>query len=144
MKSALQLMVLIAAGMSNAHAVCGVQSVEVSSGKLEVGRWDVVSPEIHRLTLPNGFALGLQIEPASPEKSKEIAKKLAGYPPVEWVKISLYDLRGPQPKQLTYTWGGANSYQGYGPGGGADRVREIGEPGIELKLTKPKCANTHS
>jgi hypothetical protein len=38
---------------------------------------------VNGVALPNGFALGLQIEPASPEKNKEIAKKLAGYPPVE-------------------------------------------------------------
>jgi len=40
-----------------------------------VARWDVVSPEIHRITLPNGFNVGLQIEPASAAKNAETAKK---------------------------------------------------------------------
>jgi hypothetical protein len=143
MKNTLYLMMLVGSGMTylqSASAACNVQSVVVSSGKTEVAHYDVVSPKIYRLTLPNGFALGLQIEPASAEQNQEIVKKSEGRAPAEWVKISLYDLRNNQSKRLTYTWGPTNSYQGYGPAGGADRVVEIGEPGIELKLSKPQCS----
>jgi hypothetical protein len=79
---------VLAAAIPHVHAACDVQSVAVSSGKVELAR--------------------------------------------------------PQPKQLAYTWGGVNSLQGYGPKGGATRVTEVGEPGIELKLTKPKCANSNN
>jgi len=147
MKSALYLVILVSSGptwLQSANAACNVQSVVVSSGKVEVANYEVVPSEIHRLTLPNGFALGLKSEPASPEKTQEIARKSEGRAPAEWVKISLYDLRKNQPKELTYTWGPTNSYQGYGPAGGADRVTEIGEPGIELTLRKPKCPNPTS
>jgi len=143
MKNILYLMMLSGSGLTclqSASAACNVQSVVVSSGKIEVAHYDVISPKIYRLTLPNGFALGLQIEPASPEKNQEIVQKSGGRAPAEWVKISVYDLRNNQSKRLTYTWGPTNSSQGYGPAGGADRVVEIGEPGIELKLSKPKCA----
>jgi len=146
MKSALYLAMLVSCGLTwlpSANAACGAQSVVISIGEVEVAHYEVVPSDIHRLALPNGFPLGLKIEPASPEKTQEIAKKTEDAP-VEWVKISLYDLRNNQPKELTHTWGAANSYQGYGPGGGADRVTEIGEPGIELKLSKPKCTNSAS
>lgn len=147
MKSLLRVTALISTLMAcipHAYAACDVQSVAVSSGKVELAKWDVTSPEIRRLNLPNGFALGLKIEPASPEKNQEVAKKLAGREPLELVEISLYDLKGAEPKRLSHTWGGTNSFQGYGPAGGADRVSEVGQPGIELKLSKPKCAHSHS
>jgi len=147
MKIALSIVILVTGGLTgleSANAACNAQSIVVSSGKIEVARYEVVPSEIHRLTLPNGFALGLKIEPASPEKNREIEKKSEGRAPTEWVKISLYDLRNNQPKELTHTWGGANSYQGYGPAGGADRVTEIGDPGVELKLSKLKCPNSTS
>ncbi|MFS2005054.1 hypothetical protein ACEN9F_15640 [Duganella sp. CT11-25] len=147
MKSAMCLAILVSSGLTalqSASAACNAQSVVVSSGKVEIAHYEVVPSEIHRFTLPNGFTLGLKIEPASPEKNQEIAKKSEARAPTEWVKISLYDLRNKLPKELTHTWGGANSYQGYGPAGGADRVTEIGEPGVELKLSKPKCTNSTS
>jgi len=146
MKSTLHAAALasvLAATIPHVHAACDVQSVAVSSGKVELARWDGASPEIHRITLPNGFNVGLKIEPASAAKNAETAKQLND-PTIELVKISIYDLQGPQPKQLAYTWGGVNSLQGYGPKGGATRVTEVGEPGIELKLTKPKCANPNN
>jgi len=43
---------------------------------------------------------------------------------------------------MTHTWGGANSRQGYGPKGGADRVDEVGNPGILFMLSKPGCADS--
>lgn len=144
MKSALYTAILVAGGLTwlpSANAACNAQSVAVSIGEVEVAHYEVVPSEIHRLALPNGFPLGLKIEPASTEKTQEIARKSEGHAPAEWVKISLYDLRNNPPKELTHTWGAANSYQGYGPAGGADRVTEIGEPGIELKLSKQKCTN---
>ena len=60
------------------------------------------------------------------------------------MKISLYDVRSQPPRLLAYTWGGTNSYQGYGALGGADRVDELGLPGITLMLFKPVCVTRAS
>jgi hypothetical protein len=144
MKKSFCVIALIASS-ALAHAACDVQSVAVLSADSELARWDVVSDEIHPITLPNGFQLGLQIEPASAEKNSEFAKKMKGLAePVELVKISLYDLGGSRARQLTHTWGGVNSLQGYGPAGGADGVMEIGEPGIVLDLKKTECSHPRS
>ena len=147
MTSALYKATMASIGMTwlpAAYAVCNAQSVVVSSGNVEVAHYEVLPSEIHRLALSNGFTLGLKIEPASAEKTQEIARKSEGRAPAEWVKISLFDLRNNPPKELTHTWGPTNSFQSYGPAGGADRVTEIGESGIELKLSKPKCTNSAS
>lgn len=146
MKSALRMIALISAatlGSPYAHASCGVQSVTLSSGKTELARWDVVSGEMREFTLPNGFRLGLQIEPA-PEKTRQLAEEWPEHPPVELVKISLFDLTSHRAKQLVYTFGGVNSLQGYSPKGGAAGVKALGEPGILLELKKQTCpaANT--
>lgn len=116
-----------------------VQAVSLSSGGKDIERWDVSATEIHRTRLVNGFELGLKIEPATAEKYRELLKKINQKAIDELVKISVYDMSGAEPKLLTYTWGGANSKQGYGPRGGASGVPAIGEPGIELWLHKPAC-----
>lgn len=147
LKNAFRIIALISGttlGFPYAHAACDVQSVTLLSGKTELEKWNVVPGEIRPITLTNGFKLGLQIEPASEEKNREFAEKMQDHPPVELVKISLYDLTGPHAKQLSHTFGGTNSLQGYGPKGGADAVIEIGEPGILLDLKKPTCSGATS
>lgn len=144
-------------GASSAVASClttgeRTQSVSLSSGGKDIEEWEVNSNEIHRTRMANGFQLGLQIEPATAEKYGELLKTAEKYgellkntnPPAydELVKISLYDMRGATPKLLTSTWGGANSKQGYGPRGGADSVKAIGEPGIVLWLHKAVCVKS--
>jgi hypothetical protein len=58
------------------------------------------------------------------------------------VLLALYDMTHPTPRVLTDTWGGANSLQVYGPEGGADRVTEVGQPGVTLLLERPLCARS--
>jgi hypothetical protein len=143
---------LLAFGSTSALADCWnnaerVQTVYVHSGAKELGHWTVDSSEIHRVQVPNGFEVGIQIEPATAEKYQELLDRLAqahATATSELVKISLYDMKLQPPKLLTYTWGGTNSFQGYGALGGADRVGELGLPGIRLTLFKPVCVTKAS
>ena len=135
----------IALFISGAHATCTkngerVQTVWLSSGGAKIEHWEVKPEEIHRIRLKNGFELGLRIEPATADKYRELLNRLPGSSAVdELVKISVYEMTATEPRLLTYTWGGANSRQGYGPRGGAARVEAVGEPGIELWLHKAVC-----
>lgn len=146
MNNALRMIALISVASfasPYAQAACGVQSVTLSSGKTQLAQWDVMPGEMREITLPNGFELGLEIEPA-PEKTRQLAEAWPEHPRVELVKISLFDLTSNRVKRLTYTFGGVNSLQGYGPKGGADGVKEVGEPGILLELKKPACSASYS
>ena len=125
------------------------QSVSLSVGGKDIEEWEVTSSEIYRTRLANGFQLGLQIEPATADKYADLLKTAEKHAELvkntkqpaydELVKISLYDMRGATPKLLTSTWGGANSKQRYGPRGGTDRIKALGEPGIVLWLHKAVC-----
>ena len=131
-------------GQSATYAECDkdgerTQTVWLSSGNKHIERWEVTDAEIHRTRLANGFELGLRIEPATPEKYRELLARHSLPAIAELVKISVFDMGGVNPKLLTTTWGGANSKQGYGPRGGANRVEAMGEPGIELWLHKAVC-----
>lgn len=114
------------------------QHVYLSWDSQTVTDWVVASDSIKAVTLPNGFALGVKIEEPEQEKYAELSDKLRYVP--EMVKISLFDLSANEPRLLTYTYGGANSLQGYGARGGADRVDELGTPGVLLTLLKPVCS----
>ena len=116
------------------------QMVVLSANGKDISTWDVKSDDIKSVTLPNGFKLGLKIEPADQEFYAKKAKTLKFID--ESVKITLFNVNGKSPKLLTYTWGGSNSIQGYGAKGGANRVVELGNPGIVLTLLKPVCAQT--
>ena len=112
-----------------------VQRVVLDWNHQHVDSWAVKTTDIHRVALPNGVQLGVQIEPQSiykHEKSNGTFKYLP-----ETVKISLYDMSGSEPKPLTHTFGGSNSIQGYGAQGGADSVAILGKPGVQLALLKP-------
>jgi hypothetical protein len=133
---------VLATGVASASCVSTgtpTQSVWLSSGSNEIGHWDVNPTEIHRARLANGFNIDLKIEPATTETYNSLQKKLNAKALNEMVKIAVYDMGGAEPKLLTTTWGGANSKQGYGPDGGANRVDAIGAPGIELLLHKAAC-----
>jgi hypothetical protein len=133
---------------SGATRACDVESgtrkqtVHLSWGGERLKSWAVLSPEIERVELPNGFNLGVKIEPASAEKYAELQAKTKHVS--ELVHISLFDLGGQEPVLLTHTWGGANSLQGYGASGGADRVEKLGDPGVLLTLLNPVCASKES
>ena len=102
------------------------QMVVLSVNGKDINTWTVKSDEVKSVTLPNGFKLGVKIEPADQEFYKKQAEKLKFVD--ESVKITLFNVSGDSPKLLTYTWGGTNSIQGYGAKGGADRVVELGNP----------------
>jgi hypothetical protein len=112
------------------------QTVHMSSDGKQLKRWTPVLGEIQRVRLSNGFELGLQIEPATAEKYRELLARSQVVP--ELVKISLFDMAGTTPALLSTTWGGANSKQGFGPRGGANGVPIMGQQ-IELWLHKPTC-----
>lgn len=114
-----------------------VQRVFLGSAGQSLDAWDVTSNAIHEVQLANGFRLGVKIEPLTAEKRAELAKAVKYLP--EMVEISLFDLSADSPKLIAHTFGGANSVQGYGPRGGADRVDELGAAGIELLLFKAVC-----
>lgn len=99
--------------------------------------WVASHGSMKEVDLPNGVRLGVRLDKPGlgeiPEASGE-----ARYTP-EMVRIDLYDLSGAAPVQLTRTYGGSNSMQGYGARGGASRVDSLGDPGIKLLLLKPVC-----
>ena len=116
-----------------------IQSVVVLSGRRVLGQWTGASTDIRTFLLPNGFQLGLKIEPAPANEYARFAEGVhAKYVP-ELVRIALFDMKAAVPRQITETFGGVTSMQGYSPHGGADRVVEVGEPGITLMLSKQEC-----
>src|SRR5689334_8967222 len=59
--------------VSGAHANCvsdggRTQSVALFVDGRQVDRWDIEARDVHRVRLPQGFELGLRIEPATAEK----------------------------------------------------------------------------
>jgi len=114
------------------------QTVDADWNGKRLASWEVDSSEPKVIHVPNGFKLGVLIQDATTEKYSELKKLAWPYVP-ELVSIVLYDMGSSLPRELTMTWGGANSIQGYGSEGGADRVEELGNPGLVLHLMKPVC-----
>ena len=136
-------------GLAMSLGAVGASACSVSTGEREqrvfaewngrsISDWAVVSDAVHKIDLPNAFQLGVSVEPAT---SYEEARSAFRHVP-ELVKITLFDMSTEPPRRLTTTWGGANSIQGYGASGGADRVVELGDPGITLIFQKPVCATS--
>ncbi|MBC3920826.1 hypothetical protein H8L32_25395 [Undibacterium sp. CY18W] len=124
-------------GVAHAELCPGVQKVSLTYGGNELAHWEGNSSQIHKLTLPNGFVLGVKTEQGAREiYERDFQRNVTQT--TELVKISLYDYSAAVPRYLTSTWGGSQSRQGYGPKGGADRVDELGS-GIVLNLDKPAC-----
>lgn len=119
-----------------------VQRVYAEWNNKHLGFWDVDSDEPKTFELSNGLKLGIQIEEATAEKYKELKDAWPHTP--EMVSIRLFDMSTTPHKQLTMTWGGANSIQGYSDKGGADRVKELGSPGLTLHLMKAVCVKSTS
>lgn len=117
------------------------QSVTLSVAGKQLDRWEPIAGQIHRVVLPAGFELGLQIEPATAEKYRELLKRVRSVD--ELVKITLLDGKDSAAKALSVTWGGTNSRQGFGPRGGANRVVEMGDQ-VDLWLHKPVCITLES
>jgi hypothetical protein len=142
MRHAIFLALSLLFGSLSAFADCAekgmrTQSVSLSVEGKRLETWLPVPGEIRRRRLPGGFELGIQIDPTTPEKYRELFAKhdLRGFD--ELVKISLYDMNGAAPKLVSTTWGGANSLQGFGRRGGANGVDMSDQ--IELWFHKPVC-----
>lgn len=105
--------------------------------------WEDVKTDIRQLVLPNGFKLGIKIEPATAEKYRELMKQTSSKGFDELVKIDLYDMGEKSPKLLSTTWGGANSEQGFGPRGGANRVNAMGQQ-VTMFFHKPACVTAET
>ena len=112
------------------------QSVSLSVEGKRLERWQPTPGEIRRTRLPGGFVVGVQIDPATPEKYRELLSKARAMD--ELVKISIYDANADTPRLLSTTWGGANSKQGFGPRGGANGIPALGDQ-IELWFHYPVC-----
>lgn len=131
----------LATAHGSASPCDATQQIRLSFGDRQIDQWSGTTDNIRHLVLPNGFKLGVKIEQASREKYEDFLKRMRKSSVPELVRISLYDETEATPRLMTYTFGGANSLQGYGPRGGADRVDEVGSPGIEFRLSKANCAN---
>ncbi|MFM7295379.1 MAG: hypothetical protein ACKO1K_11310 [Burkholderiales bacterium] len=128
---------------SPVKAVCDAsQLIRLSVSGAQIDDWSGTSDRVRSVTLPNGFKLGVKIEEASREMYAKWTQRTSATTHPEMVRISLYDLTEAVPRLITRTWGGANSKQGYGPKGGADRVDEVGNPGILFTLSKPSCSDS--
>ena len=114
------------------------QSVALSVEGRQLERWEVSTGEVHRIRLPRGFELGIRIDPTTPEKYRETFAKTQWRGIDELVKITLLDMRSAPPRELSVTWGGANSKQGFGPRGGANGVPDLIDQ-IELWFHYPVC-----
>ena len=141
MKYVAILAAAIVSASSGASASCSddgkrTQSVWLSSEGKHLELWEPAPSDIHRTRLPGGFVVGIQIEPTSSEKYRELFAKFRAFD--EMVKISIYDVNGDTPKLLSTTWGGANSKQGFGARGGANGIPVLGDQ-IELWLHYPAC-----
>jgi len=142
-RTLISLMIFVAMTMPLASIACNWETGEreqlviLTWDREPVTEWIVEHGVMKAVELPNGVNLGVEIDYPEQEKMQELSAKARHVP--EMVKISLFDLSGDTPKQLTYTYGGTNSLQGYGARGGADRVDLLGDPGIELTLLKPVC-----
>lgn len=112
------------------------QSVWLTSEGRLLEHWEPIPGQLHQVRLPGGFVAGIQIDPATPEKYRELFTKVRSF--AELVKIVILDMSETPPKPLSTTWGGANSKQGFGPRGGANGVPALGNQ-IELWLQKPVC-----
>jgi hypothetical protein len=134
--------------MSSAYANCIPDGVRTQSVALfvegrQIDRWDITSSEVHRVRLPQGFELGLQIEPATADKYRDLLAKTKWSSVDELVKITLLDMSTEPPREVSTTWGGANSKQGFGPRGGANGVPKLIDQ-IELWFHNPVCVGAGS
>lgn len=113
------------------------QYVFLSWNGNKLQNWEASMGDLHQITLPNGLELGIELDEPSPEKYRQLAERLQHIP--EIVQINLFRLSAEDRELLSQTYGGTNSIQGFGARGGANRVEQLGDPGITLTLLKPVC-----
>lgn len=138
------LALLVLGFASNAYTSCmtdGARTQYVAlyvEGK-KIEAWQPVAGQVHRVKLPQGFELGLLIDPATEEKYRELFNRHPTMRGIEeLVKIVLLDMSASPPAELSLTWGGVNSRQGFGPRGGANGVPQLVDQ-ISLDFHKPLC-----
>lgn len=103
----------------------------------QISHWEAIPGQVEQITLPNGFELGISFDEPEPDISKQQVERHDYV--WELVEIKLFDLSNEEPQLLSHTYGGTNSKQGFGARGAANRVSELGDPGILLTLFKPVC-----
>ncbi|MFP4207439.1 MAG: hypothetical protein ACLFSC_02195 [Wenzhouxiangella sp.] len=118
------------------------QHVFLSWNGQQISEWMVTNGEMQQISLPNGFELGVSLDEPGPDVYEQQADRNAYV--WELVEIKLFDLSAEEPQLLSRTYGGTNSRQGFGARGGANRVSELGDPGILLTLLKPVCLESKS
>ena len=118
------------------------QHVFLSWNGQQITDWIVTNGEIQKVSLPNGFELGISLDEPGPDVYEQQAERHDYV--WELVEIKLFDASNEEPKLLSLTYGGTNSKQGFGARGGANRVSELGDPGILLTLLKPICQESKS
>lgn len=118
-----------------------VETVELSIGGARIERWETLHGKIHQVRLPSGYQLGVRIDPTTREKYEELLTKMRGID--ELVKITLFDMNGAQPVQVSESWGGTNSTQGVRAIGGAKAIPAASDQ-FRLWLHKPVCVTRES
>lgn len=109
----------------------------------QIDQWDAIPGQIHQTKLPSGFTVGIEIDPTTAEKYREVISRFRGRGVDELANIRLFDVSQTPSKLLSQTWGGSNSKQGFGPRGGANGVPELIDQ-VELWLHKPTCITEES
>ena len=100
--------------------------------------WKAEPGEIKALSPPNGFALGIQIQPVSDSVYRDRLKKRTAVP--ELVEIVWFDLGGEQPQRLRSVGGGSNSLQSYQTSSVDETPpNEMDDASLTLWLQKTSC-----
>lgn len=122
-----------------AQAKCQGQVVTVMAGKTKLAQWSADSDEIHRLKLPDGTKFGVQIDPA-PKDRTAVWRRANKDSKAELLRIRILDLEGSKQEVITTNYGPVNSQHAFGADGGANKVRVLGRPGINVILAKKYCS----
>ena len=116
----------------------GRQRVYAYSGSTQLEGWNVDPNAVHREKLPNGYTVGVKIEPVAASVYRSTPFRNMRYSP-ELVKVSLYDVSFERPRMLDSKFAGANSIQSYNDKNDASHGVSLGSPGLTLILQKPTC-----
>lgn len=102
-----------------------------------VHAWSASPGAVESITLPTGFELGVELTNPPRQFYADYSERAEHVP--EMVQIRLLDLSDDEPEELSRTYAGSNAVQGFGIRGGANKVSELGDPGIRLTLIRPVC-----
>jgi len=114
------------------------QLVFLDWGREPVDVWEAIPFEMHRVTLPNKYVIGVTINEA-PENVYQEAFDARGGFAVEMIEVSVFDLQGESPKLVGHNFAGSNSKQGYRDIGNPESDVAAKKKGIHLLLINPVC-----